>query len=93
MWRNYGRDGDGGGAVQRTRGDGGGEEVLGGGCGASADEGGSRKIENEGAAQCGRALGVLKPALAWLCRAGQDATTRDRCWPPRGTRGLATVGH
>ena len=57
MWRNYGRDGDGGGAVQRTRGDDGGEEVLGGGCGASAGEGGSRNLEMRALGWSGRCWG------------------------------------
>ena len=35
---------------------------------AVGGEEGSRKLKNEGAVQCGRALGVLKLALAWLYR-------------------------
>ena len=57
MRRNDWRDGDGGGAVQRTRRDDRGEEVLGGCGGASAGEGEGRMGKNEGAAECGRALG------------------------------------
>ena len=41
-------------------------------CGALADDGG-RKMEMASAAQCGRVLGALRRALAWLGRTGQGA--------------------
>ena len=93
MRRNDWRDGDGGGAVQRTRGDGGGEEVLGGCGGASAGEGGARKFGNEGTGRERADAGVLRRALAHLCRAGQDAGD---AWPWLATTwhaGSTSVGH
>ena len=51
-------------------GDGRGGEKLGCCCGASAGDGGGRKMEMVSAAQCGRVLGALRHALAWLGRTG-----------------------
>ena len=93
MRRNDWRDGDGGGAVQRTRGNDGGEEVLGGYGGASAGEGGARKFGNEGAGRERVDAGLLRRALARLCRAGQDAgDARPRLATTRRA-GSASIGH
>jgi len=74
-------------------GDGGGGEKLGCCCGASAGDGGGRKMEMVSAAQCGRVLGALRRALAWLGRTGQGTGDARRASAPCGIQALKLVGH
>jgi len=45
-------------------------------------------MEMVSAAQCGRVLGALRSALAWLGRMGQVTGDAQPCLPPRGARAL-----
>ena len=74
-------------------GDGRGGEKLGCCCGASAGDGGGRKMEMVSAAQCGRVLGALRRALAWLGRTGQDAGDARPLRTSTRRAGSVPVGH
>ena len=72
--------------------------VSGAAAAAAASDEGEPTVRNGGVAECGRALGRLRRALAWFCRTGQGAddarplpaSTRrvrpDRCRPLNGAR-------
>ena len=74
-------------------GDGGGGEKLGCCYGASAGDGGGRKMEMVSAAQCGWVLGALRRALAWLGRTGQGAGDARPAATSTRRANSADVGH
>jgi len=93
MRRNDWRDGHGGGAVQRTQGNGGGEEVLGGCGGASAGEGEGGMEKMRVRLSAGGRWGVEGTLWPGSARVGQGAGDA-RPWLATTRRtGSEPVGH